>query len=76
MQKLKEVYPDIKDCTLHSDQGATYTSLEFKRILKESGFVQSMSRKGNCYDNAIVENFFGTFKNDAYLQRNVKDEVS
>lgn len=72
MQKLKEVYPDIKDCTLHSDQGATYTSLEFKRTLKESGFVQSMSRKGNCYDNAIVENFFGTFKTESIYKETLK----
>lgn len=74
MKKLKDVYPDIKDCILHSDQGATYTSLEFKRILKESGFVQSMSRKGNCYDNAIVENFFGTFKNESIYKETLKED--
>ena len=72
VQKLKEVYPDIKNCILHSDQGTTYTSVEFKQILKESGFVQSMSRKGNCYDNAIVENFFGTFKNESIYKETLK----
>ena len=46
----------------HSDQGIQYASESFRRMLKENGFVQSMSRKGNCWDNAITETFFHTLK--------------
>ncbi len=48
----------------HTDQGATYTSLAYQRQLTQSGLVASMSRKGNCYDNAVVESFFSTLKNE------------
>ena len=41
----------------HSDQGIQYASESFRKILKDHGFIQSMSRKGNCYDNAITETF-------------------
>jgi putative transposase len=48
----------------HSDQGIQYASESFKKILKDHGFIQSMSRKGNCYDNAITETFFHTLKTE------------
>lgn len=48
----------------HTDQGATYTSLAYQRQLTQAGLVASMSRKGNCYDNAVVESFFSTLKNE------------
>jgi len=48
----------------HTDQGATYTSAAYQRRLVQTGLVASMSRKGNCYDNAVVESFFSTLKND------------
>lgn len=48
----------------HSDQGSTYTSEAFQRALTDHGIVCSMSRRGNCYDNAAVESFFGTFKTE------------
>lgn len=48
----------------HTDQGATYTSLAYQRQLEQTGLVASMSRKGNCYDNAVVESFFSTLKNE------------
>ena len=67
VKKLKMKYCDINGCLLHSDQGCTYTSKEFHKFIIENNFIRSMSRKGNCHDNAIVENFFGTFKRDAYL---------
>ncbi len=47
---------------LHSDQGWQYRMLAFRQSLDQSGVVQSMSRKGNCYDNAAMESFFGTLK--------------
>jgi putative transposase len=48
----------------HSDQGTQYASEEFKQMLKEYGVIQSMSRKGNCYDNAPMESFFHTLKTE------------
>ncbi|SUD91117.1 Integrase core domain [Psychrobacter phenylpyruvicus] len=47
---------------LHSDQGWHYQMKHFNRILKQHGIKQSMSRKGNCLDNALMEGFFGTLK--------------
>jgi transposase InsO family protein len=48
----------------HSDQGATYTSGAYQRLVSQAGLLASMSRKGNCYDNAVVESFFSTLKNE------------
>jgi transposase InsO family protein len=48
----------------HSDQGSTYTSEAFQRALKESDCRISMSRVGNCYDNAVMESFFATLKSE------------
>ncbi len=48
----------------HSDQGSTYTSENYQQLLDDNGLVCSMSRRGNCYDNAVVESFFGTFKTE------------
>lgn len=53
-----------KGIIFHSDQGIQYTSDNFRKILREKGFLQSMSRKGNCYDNAITETFFHTLKTE------------
>ena len=47
---------------LHSDQGVLYTSKKWRKRLKKNGIIQSMSRKGNCWDNACMEHFFGTLK--------------
>lgn len=47
---------------VHSDRGIQYASGDFRMQLETNGFVQSMSRKGNCWDNAVVESFFHTFK--------------
>lgn len=48
----------------HSDRGAQYSSAGFRRTLDAHGVVQSMSRKGNCWDNAVAESFFATLKNE------------
>lgn len=48
----------------HSDQGSQYASGDFRKTLLAHGFVPSMSRKGNCWDNAVVESFFATLKNE------------
>jgi len=47
---------------IHSDRGVQYASQDFRKLLKKNGFIQSMSRKGNCWDNAVAESFFHTLK--------------
>jgi transposase InsO family protein len=55
---------------LHSDQGWQYQHYTYQAMLKQNGIVQSMSRKGNCLDNAVVENFFGLLKSELlYLHK-------
>ncbi|WP_095206293.1 IS3 family transposase [Paenibacillus sp. O199] len=49
---------------LHSDQGWHYQMKQYQHALKERAIIQSMSRKGNCYDNAVMENFFGIMKSE------------
>lgn len=54
---------------LHSDQGWQYQMKQFQNMLKAKGIRQSMSRRGNCLDNAVIENFFGVLKSELlYLQ--------
>ena len=48
----------------HTDQGSQYASADYQKILKEHGMICSMSRKGNCYDNAVAESFFGLLKTE------------
>ena len=59
---LFEKLPTDAEPILHSDQGWQYQMKEFQRLLKEHKITQSMSRKGNCLDNAVMENFFGRLK--------------
>lgn len=55
---------------LHSDRGSQYASHELLQLAKEQGIRLSMSRTGNCYDNAVTESFFHTFKTEhAYFTR-------
>lgn len=51
---------------VHSDQGFQYQHVSWRHLLTEAGATQSMSRKGNCYDNAVIENFFGHLKEEAF----------
>ena len=61
--------PDGTGLLLHSDQGWQYQHRQYQRMLKEKGIQQSMSNKGNCLDNAVMENFFGLLKSELlYLQ--------
>ncbi|WP_459195504.1 DDE-type integrase/transposase/recombinase [Wukongibacter baidiensis] len=53
---------DLKGSIIHSDQGVHYTSNAYVDLLKEFEVIQSMSRKGNCWDNAKVESFFRHYK--------------
>ncbi len=62
--------PDNPDLILHSDQGWQYQMKQYRRALEDKGIKQSMSRKGNCLDNAVIENFFGLLKSELlYLQK-------
>jgi transposase InsO family protein len=54
---------------LHSDRGSQYCSNNYRYILNQFGMIQSMSRKGNCYDNAPIESFWGTLKLELIYQR-------
>lgn len=65
-----------KDAFIHSDQGVHYTSPKFQKKVKGIGLGQSMSRKGNCWDNAPQESFFGHFKDEVNFKIcNCLDEV-
>jgi transposase InsO family protein len=61
-QALHRIKPT--DLVFHTDKGVQYTSDEFKHLLKIYGVRQSMSGKGNCYDNAMAESFFHTLKSE------------
>lgn len=69
---MKKAIRDRKDCLgviFHSDRGVQYTSKEFSEILKSNNILQSMSRKADCWDNAVVESFFHTLKTElVYLE--------
>lgn len=70
MAAFKEVVEATSDCeyrrTFHSDQGWAYQMNEYQELLKDNEIFQSMSRKGNCLDNAPAENFFGIMKQEMY----------
>ncbi|TCI50110.1 IS3 family transposase [Exiguobacterium sp. SH1S21] len=57
-----------KDAFIHSDQGGHYTSPTYQKQVKRMRLVQSMSRRGNCWDNAVQESFFGHFKDILELE--------
>lgn len=72
-EMLKKVFkklPERTNAILHSDQGWHYQNPYYQKILRDKGLNQSMSRKGNCLDNAVIENFFGILKSELlYLQK-------
>ena len=57
---------------LHSDRGSQYASQRLRQVLKENNITQSMSSKGNCYDNAPTESFFSTLKRELVYRRSFK----
>ena len=59
-------YPNLEGLVFHSDQGWQYQHDYYQERLREKGIVQSMSRKGNCIDNCIMESFFGVMKNEMF----------
>jgi transposase InsO family protein len=58
---------------VHSDCGSQYASAEHRQLLQRHGCIASMSRKGNCWDNAIIECFFLNLKMERVWQRDYED---
>lgn len=64
---LNKAFRKVKDTDgmiMHSDQGWHYQHMRYQQMLKDHGIIQSMSRKGNCLDNSMMENFFGLMKTE------------
>ena len=64
LDKAFEKIPDNTNLIFHSDQGWQYQHKNYQKRLKDKGIQQSMSRKGNCLDNSVMENFFGLLKSE------------
>ncbi len=81
VKKLKKIGRKLAEgAFIHSDQGVHYTSPQFQKLVKKIGIGQSMSRRGNCWDNAPQESFFGHFKDETDLKscetlEDVKQEI-
>ena len=58
-----------KETLIHSDQGCHYTSIKFQDLIEKKELRQSMSRRGNCWDNAPQESFFGHMKDEIHIER-------
>lgn len=75
LRTIKEAMSKAKVATelqLHSDQGFQYTSHGYFNLTKEYGITPSMSRRGNCYDNALAENFFSILKTECIYRHKLK----
>jgi transposase InsO family protein len=59
----------------HSDRGVQYASADYRRALAQSGLIASMSRRGNCYDNAAMESFWSTLKLELVYRRNFENRA-
>jgi putative transposase len=69
LRKLKRNHYHLtEDAFIHSDQGFHYTNPQFQGLVKEMGLGQSMSRRGNCWDNSPQESFFGHFKDETNIK--------
>ena len=69
---LFDVLPKKMNPILHSDQGWQYQMKRYQQLLKSHNIIQSMSRKGNCYDNCCMENFFGRLKVEMFFGEKFK----
>ena len=75
LQKALRKQKNLEGMVIHSDQGWHYQHTRYQYILKQYGIIQSMSRKGNCLDNAMMENFFGLMKKEL-LYTNQFDSIT
>ena len=73
LDKAFKKIPIPPGLVLHSDQGVHYQHQRYQKALKDKNIVQSMSRKGNCLDNAMMENFFGIMKSELLYLQEFKD---
>ncbi|WP_215740505.1 IS3 family transposase [Mesomycoplasma hyorhinis] len=69
LQRAFWKHKNLEGLIFHSDQGWQYQHKQFSEKLKQKGITQSMSRKGNCLDNSIIESFFGTLKRECFYGR-------
>lgn len=69
LEKAFSKIPDNTNLILHSDQGWQYQMKQYQSLLKNKGIRQSMSRKGNCLDNSLAENFFGLLKSELFYTK-------
>ena len=74
LQKAFRKHQTLDNLIMHSDQGWHYQHGQYQYLLREHGITQSMSRKGNCLDNAMMENFFGLMKTEL-LYPNKWDDI-
>ena len=72
LSKAFKTIPNNTNLVLHSDQGWQYQMKQYQCLLQQKGIQQSMSRKGNCLDNAIIENFFGILKSELFYLKKYK----
>jgi putative transposase len=72
LEKAFNKIPNNTNLILHSDQGWQYQMKQYQHLLKEKGIRQSMSRKGNCLDNSLAENFFGLLKSELFYMKEYK----
>ncbi len=80
LRKLNKHRHLTEDAFIHSDQGFHYTNPQYQKLVKNMGLGQSMSRRGNCWDNAPQESFFGHFKDETSIKEcqtleEVKQEI-
>lgn len=68
-KKAQRRYPEAKPKIFHSDRGIEYANHKISTVLEKQSIEQSMSGKGNCYDNAHMESFFHTYKSEMYYRR-------
>ena len=73
LEEAIKLTSDCKERIFHSDQGWGYQIKQYTKIIKEYGITQSMSKKGNCLDNARRENFFGILKKEIYYGAEFKN---
>jgi putative transposase len=66
---------EVNDVIVHSDQGSTYASGDYQKQWKDNNLIYSMSRKGECLDNAVAESFFGSSKNELVFHEDFKSRV-
>ena len=73
LKKSFKRIPNNTHLILHSNHVWQYQMKRYQTLLKEKGLVQIMSRKGNCLDNAIIENFFGILKSELFYIMKFRD---